>query len=189
MAEQICDMNCLECIYDDCINESEEVLNFERKFSTYLDNQVLVSRGMSYTPTSHKRQIKEVDEKLYKQAQRRYFHKKYYEQDPEKYRRLGRENYAKHKEARLENSHKYYLEHKEEISASKRAYYLEHREQILADRKSKYVPHPKQVINTPQAELKRQRERERYLAHKEEINAKRRQKRKERNNSDTNNNK
>ena len=63
------------------------------------------------------------------------------------------------------------------ILSQKRSYYEEHREEILKSRKENYVPHPKQVIDTPEAQRKRERERERYLRNREEINRKRREKR------------
>ena len=150
----------------------------EIKKAVRIDGEIQISRGITYDSTSHKRQIGAVDDKLYKQAQRRYFHKKYYSLDPEKFRRKGRESYARHREERLKQHHEYYDKYREELLSNKRAYYLANREQILADRKAKYVPYPKEVIDTPQAELKRQRERERYQSKKDEINARRRANRK-----------
>lgn len=179
MSDEICDMDCLHCKFSDCINDNTVLSTEERSLSKYIDKTVLDSRGVSYNPTNHKRYLKSVDPTLYRKAQNKHFHEKYYNADPEHYRAKGRENYRKHKEACLARSHQYHKEHKEEISAYKKTYYQEHREEILASRKAKYVPKGKRpVIDTPEAEVKRQRERERYQKNKEEINRKRRERRK-----------
>ena len=176
----VCDMNCLECKFSECINDSDVLSQFERSVSRETDSSILVSRGLTYNQTTHKRQNKEVDPVLYKQAQNRYFHKKYYNANPEHFRAKGRENYRKHREARIETMRKYNEEHREEILANKKTYYLANREEILASRKEKYVPKGKRpVIDTPEAEAKRQREKERYQKNKEEINRRRRERRKQ----------
>lgn len=182
MSVQVCDMRCLECKFNDCINDSDVLSSFEREVSKSTDESILVSRGISYNQTIHKRQNKSVDPVLYRQAQNRHFHKKYYSANPEHFRAKGRENYRKHREARLTHSHQYYQEHKEEISANKKTYYQEHKEEILAKRKEAYQPKGKRpVIDTPEAEAKRQREKERYQRNKEEINRRRRERRKQKN--------
>lgn len=177
-----CDMNCLQCKFSDCVNDSDVLSTFEREVSKETDKSILDSRGITYDPTGHKRQLKDVDPVLYKQAQNKHFHKKYYNANPEHFREKGRENYRKHKEAHLARSRQYNAEHKEEISANKKTYYQEHREEILAKRKAKYIPKGKRpVIDTPEAEVKRQCERERYEKNKEEINRKRRERRRQKN--------
>ena len=180
MSVQVCDMRCLECKFADCINDSDVLSSFEREVSKSTDKSILVSRGISYILyRGHK---KDVDPVLYRQAQNRYFHKKYYEANPEHFREKSRENYRKRKEAHLIYLHKYNKEHKEEISLSKKTYYQEHREEILAKKKEKYQPKGKRpVIDTPEAEAKRQREKERYQKNREEINRKRRERRKQKN--------
>lgn len=176
----VCNMDCRNCIYDDCINDSEVLSLAERKMSKDIDTDIIVSRGLIYCSTLHKRQNKDVDPVLYRQAQNRHFHQKYYKVNSEYYKKKGRENYLKHREDRLEQSHKYYQDHKEEILANKKSYYLDNRENILAKRKEKYIPKDKKpLIDTLEAEIKRQREKERYQKNKEEINRKRRERRKQ----------
>ena len=173
----ICNMDCLNCIHSDCINDSDDLTSFERELARENDKSILDSRGITYDCQSHKRQLKDVEPSLYKKAQRKHFHKKYYLRDPEKHRRLARLSYARNKEKRLDSSHNYYKTHREEILSNKRTYYQEHREKILEKRKKDYVPRERTLIDTPEAELKRQRERERYQKNKEEINRRRKERR------------
>lgn len=175
--EQVCNMDCFNCQFSDCVNDGDCSLS-ERKETADRDKRVEKSRGYEYYPgTANLRQIPEIDRKAYLKAQRAYFHRKSYYADVEKSRQRGRENYAKHREARQVTMRAYASTHKEEISQNKRAYYLEHREEILQKRKDQYVPHPKEVIDTPEAQAKREREKARYEANKEEINRRRREKR------------
>lgn len=148
----------------------------ERQLSDDLDKQILRERtmaGVDMTTYIHDR----VDKDEYVKARNKRYKEKYYQQDPEKFRAKGRENYAKHREQRLQHNHEYYQENREEILDQKAGYYLTNREEILKKRKEAYIPHPKEVIDTPEAEAKRQRERERYQRNKAEINRKRREKR------------
>ena len=172
----ICNMDCLNCVFSDCINDSDVLSSFEREVARNTDRNILDSRGLTYDSQTHKRQIGNVEPSLYKKAQRRHYHKKYYLADPEKHKRLARLSYARNKEKRLASSHSYYKTHKEEILSSKKTYYQEHREEILEKRKKAYVPREKKpLIDTPEAELKRQRARESYRRNKEEINRRRRE--------------
>ena len=150
----------------------------ERQLSDELDRQILRERtmaGVDMTPYIHNR----LDKEEYTRARNKRYKEKYFKADPEKFRAAGRANYAKHREARIAHNHQYYQENREEILDQKAGYYQTHREEILEKRKQAYVPHPKQVIDTPEAELKRQREKERYQRNKDEINRKRREKRKQ----------
>lgn len=175
-----CDFNCLECVFSDCINEDAPATLKERRDSTELDVQAVRFSLMSYDKTSHRRQIKTRDQKEHIKARNHFFHQKYYYRDVEESRRKSRENYRRHKEDRDSQCKQYYAEHRDEILANKKSYYVANRETILADRKAKYVPkEPRPLIDTEEAELKRQRERERYHRNREEINAKRRARRKE----------
>lgn len=175
-------MKCLECRFSDCINDSDVLSSFERSMSQDIDSSILVSRGITYNPTTHKMQNKDIDPVLYRKAQNRFFHKKYRMANLEHYRFKGRENYRKHRELRLTRSHQYYQENREEILANKKTYYQENKEVILAKRKENYQPKGKRpVIDTPEAEAKRQREKERYQNNKEEINRRRRERRKQKN--------
>lgn len=145
MSEFNCDMDCLNCKFsEDCINDSDILTKEERELSKRLD--LYAQDCFTYTPVTHKRQIRCVDPVLYRKAQNRYFHQKYYKENPEHFRAKGRESYRKHRDKRLESSHKYYEEHKEEILANKKTYYQEHKEEITAKRK-KYYEENKKIIN------------------------------------------
>lgn len=157
----ICNMDCLNCIHSDCINDSDFLSASERELARELDSDILTFRNTSK-----------------EKVQRRQYHKKYYLADPEKHKRLARESYARNKEKRLACSHNYYKTHQEDILSNKKTYYQENREEILAKRKEKYVPRDKRpLIDTPEAELKRQRARESYQRNKEEINRRRKERR------------
>lgn len=148
----------------------------ERQLSDDLDKEILRERmmaGVDLTPYIHNR----VDKDEYIKARNREYREKYYSQDPEKARAQSRENYAKHRERYLKYSREYYQKNKEEILDQKAGYYLTNREEILRKRKEAYIPHPREVINTPEAEAKRLRERERYQRNKEAICKKKREKR------------
>ena len=166
-------MDCLNCVFSDCINDSDVLTAFEREVARVTDKSILNSRGLTYSEnTRHK------SDDLHKKAQRKHFHRKYYLKDPEKHRRLARLSYARNKEKRLASSHNYYKTHREEILSNKKTYYQENREKILEKRKKDYVPRErKPLIDTPEAELKRQRARESYQRNKEEINRRRKERR------------
>lgn len=174
----VCDMNCLECKFSDCINGDGLPTPEERKLQNSIDRRVVISRGLVYDPTQLKRCVPEKDLVEHIKAMNRYFHHKYYWRDPESARERGRVSYLKHREKRIAHNKVYYEEHREEILNQKKGYYAVHREEILKSRKESYTPHPREVIDTPQAQAKRERERERYQKNKEEINRKRREKRK-----------
>lgn len=175
-------MDCFNCTHKDCICDSDILTSEERSASRKRDTYSLIERGITYDSTTHKRQVKTVDPVLYRKAQNRHFHRKYYLADPEKHRAKGRESYYRNKEARLEYMKRYNEEHKEEISANKKTYYQEHREEILAKRKEAYQPKGKKpVIDTHEAELKRQRSNRWYEQNKEEINRRRRERRAQQN--------
>ena len=165
-------MDCLNCVFSDCINDSDVLTASEREMARKTDKSILNSRGLTYSEnTRHK------SDDLHKKAQRKYFHRKYYLKDPEKHRRLARLSYARNKEKRLASSHNYYKTHREEILSNKKTYYQENREKILEKRKKDYVPRERILIDTPEAELKRQRARESYQRNKEEINRRRKERR------------
>lgn len=173
---KVCSMDCFNCFFEDCVLSDDCISTSERKFSNSLDTTAIQLRGLEYDTTRHLRQLKDVDPLLYSQAQRRYFHRKYYYRDVEKSRREGRESYARHRESRLSSFKTYYESHKDEISAQKKSYYYENREAILAKRKESYVPHPREVLDTTSAEKSRSSSKRYYEKHREEINRKRREK-------------
>lgn len=176
----ICDMDCLHCKFSDCINDSDIISSHEREISNRTDTEILEARVPVYISTRGCRPYK-VRPHNFSKSQARYFSRKNYYKDVDKSREQGRENYYKHRETRKATMRRYYSENKETLLNQKKAYYEEHKEEILKSRKENYVPHLKQVIDTPEAQLKREREKARYEANKEEINRKRRERRRQRN--------
>lgn len=172
----ICDMDCLNCSFSDCINDSDLLSIQERKSSNDLDKEILNSRLSVYVPTNGARPYKLLPFD-FKKSQQIHYHRKQYYKDIEKSREQGRQSYYRNRYNRQAHNREYYSNNREVILSQKRSYYEEHREEILKSRKENYVPHPKQVIDTPEAQRKRERERERYLRNREEINRKRREKR------------
>ena len=175
----VCNSDCLNCLFDECINDSDELSLSERKLSSDIDKEIMSSRvGAIYDSQHHKRQLKDVDEIEYIKARSKYFKKKYYYQDVEKSRRLGRENYHKNKEKRNAHNKEYYKEHREELLNQKKSYYKEHREEILEKRKASYVPKGKKPVKTdPVSTYNREKSKKNYDRHKDEINARRRERR------------
>lgn len=171
-----CNMDCLNCSFNDCVNDSDLISMQERELSASLDKDILNSRVPTYIPTNGTRPY-DILPFNFKKSQQRYHHKKQYYKDVDKSREQGRQSYYRNRDRRLAHNKEYYSKNREEILSQKKSYYEEHREEILKSRKSKYVPHPKQVIDTPEAQRKRELERARYQAKKEEINRRRKERR------------
>ena len=151
MSKKVCNMDCFNCKFSDCINDDFSSLE-ERKQSNNIDIQ---NRQDGSIPRSTK----------------------YYREHPERCRAYQLKSINKHRDKVYERNRKYQQEHREEVLAQKRAYYKNNRERILAYQKSKYEPHPRTVIDTPQAESKRQSSKASYYRNREEINRRRREKR------------
>lgn len=151
---KVCDMNCFNCKFSDCINNDFSSLE-ERNYSKDIDIQ---HRQDGHIPRSTK----------------------YYRKHPDRCKECQSRSVAKHRDEVYARNKKYYEKHKEEISARKRAYYIENKDKILADRKAKYTPHPIEVIDTPEAEASRQSAKAYYHRNKDEINRRRRERYKKR---------
>ena len=174
----MCNHNCESCTKE-CTDDEENIVltSEEYRLSNELDNTIRRERvlaGVDLTVYIHHR----VDKPDYIRAKSRLYHENFKKKHPERVLQMGRANYHNHKKARLQRNHEYYSENKQEILEQKQGYYTRNRDKILAPRKENYDPHPREVIDTPEAELKRQREKARYERNKEEINRKRREKRK-----------
>ena len=145
----ICNMDCLNCKYEDgCINDSDMTL-IERKFSDSLNKDIKNERelkvevGIGMQRYEHNRPDKEAYEKA---RDAEYEAKR---AGTPKRKEQKRQQYLRHREDKLAYSKKYYEEHKEEIKAKHRAnkdknveysrkYYAEHKEEICAKQRLKY---------------------------------------------------
>ena len=137
MSVLVCDMNCLECKFSDCINDNDMTLE-ERLFSKEHDNSVK-KESYSYV-------IPEL-------GMERYIHNR---PDKEAYirarnaeyeaKRKGRPNrveykkrqYQKYRESKLAYQKQYYEDNKDEILARQKAVYEANKEEINRRRREAY---------------------------------------------------
>lgn len=127
----MCDMKCLECPYEDCVNDSVATED-ERNFSADLDKDHKPKIVVDMTRYIHNR----IDKEEYIKARNReYEQKRGY---PPKRKEQKRQQYLRHREAKLEYQNTYYEEHKEEVLARQKAHYEAHKEEINAKRREQY---------------------------------------------------
>lgn len=161
MGIQICDFNCLECIYSDCINDSEATLD-ERMESKNRDNEVITLlsyirpetlsfKDSNLTPIEedqHRQKVpcKDVIEerRAYSRAYRRShpeeikaFNKAYYKKHRDEILRKGRIYKESHREELREKQRVYSALNKDKIRDKNKAYYESHKDEISAKRKEK----------------------------------------------------
>ena len=124
----MCNMNCLECSYEDCINDSPATQQ-ERKQSIQIDKDCKKITGVDMTRYIHNRPDKEEYEKL---RNMEYEHKR---NGTPKRKKQKCEYYLRHREERLAYQNNYNAQHKEEVLSRRRAYYEAHKEEINAKRR------------------------------------------------------
>lgn len=153
----VCDFNCFECIYSDCIYDSfndESGLFYDVSVSREIDSYLL------FPDHKRKKYYQEQEHKEYINArQREYYRNCFVYGLGRKLRVLNKnsstdvdssqicphvsniKNKKSYKERMEEinaRQKKYYQDHKEEISARNRKYYQEHREEICAHQREYY---------------------------------------------------
>ena len=137
MSNNICNMDCLNCIYDDCINDEDMTLE-ERKYSAEyesslkkeLEPHIIPELGM--TRYIHNRPDKEA----YVKARNAEYEAK----------RKGRPDrvackqrqYQRHREEKLAYQKDYYNRNSDEKRAYQKSYYEANREEINARRREAY---------------------------------------------------
>lgn len=124
----LCNMNCLECTFKDCVNDSPATEQ-ERKQSSLFDKDIYKITGIDMTRYIHNR----IDKDEYKKALQREYDKKR-DKTPNR-KEQKKQQYLKHRDKRLKHQAIYYREHREECIARQKAYYEAHREEINAKRR------------------------------------------------------
>lgn len=126
----MCDFNCLECVYGDCVNDAPAT-DKERKEIIERDKETSKVTGIDMTRYIHNR----IDKEEYVRERNKEYEKK--RQGSPKRIEAKRQQYLRHRSAKLDYQNKYYYEHKEEILARQKAHYQAHREEINARRREK----------------------------------------------------
>ena len=132
----VCNMDCLNCIYDDCINDEDMTLE-ERKFSAEYENsikketqqQIIPELGM--TRYIHNRPDKEA-----------YIKARNAEYEAKRKGRADRveckkRQYQRHREEKLAYQKDYYEKYKDEKKVYQKLYYEAHKEEINRKRREK----------------------------------------------------
>lgn len=137
----ICDMNCLECKFSDCINDSDFLTQEERQSSRFVENLVKDARRPKPDLTSkyiHNR----VDKEEYTKARDRAYEKK--RAGSPKRREAKKKQYQRHREAKLAYQHNYYDTHREECNARSKARYFANHEKEKQYRRESYAKRKEQ---------------------------------------------
>ena len=137
MSKKVCNTDCLNCQFDDCINTEDATLK-EREFLAEYETSVKKEREMKVDPTLgmtryiHNRPDKEA---YIKARNREYEEKRKGRADRVEYKR---QQYLRHREDKLAYANKYYLEHREEVLAKRKALYEAHKDEINRKRREDY---------------------------------------------------
>ena len=137
-----CDMNCFNCKFEECINDSDSTLE-ERIVSSDLDKDIHFHK--MYHFNSDLVDVKNIQNRADKEDVRKL---KSLEYDRKRYKTPKRK-------AQKRNQ---YLNHREEKLAYQKEYYLKHREEQIAYNKARYEAN-KEEINRKRRE-KRRKEKE-----------------------------
>ena len=124
MRKIICDEDCFNCKFDDCI----------------MSDPYVGRKSLYENPQDYSREYYEAHkEKIRKQK------REYYKAKKQKMNKQRREYYEKHREEEKANRKKYYQANKEKIKARQRKYYEENKEKIRALQKKWYKANKEKV--------------------------------------------
>lgn len=174
MSNKICDMDCLHCKFSDCINDCDMTLEerqFSRQYETSLKKEfepkVIPELGMERY--IHNRPDKEA----YQKARNAEYEEKR-KGSPER-REAKKRQYQKHRGEKLAYQKSYYEEHKDEILARQKSVYEDNKEEINAKRRAKRREQGIMPKTKMSDEERREKQRQYRLAHREEINRRKRE--------------
>ena len=122
MSNKVCNMDCLNCQFDYCINTEDATLK-EREFLAEYETSVKKEREMKVDPIL---------------GMTRYIHNR---PDKEAYIKARNKEYEEKRKGRadrIECKRQQYIRHREEKLSYQKKYYEEHKDEILASRKLKY---------------------------------------------------
>lgn len=141
----VCDMNCLECKFSDCINDEDMTLEerafskeYERRFKKELEPSVIPEIGMT-----------------------RYIHNRPDKEAYEKARNAKYEAKRKGRPDRVEHKRRQYQRHREEKLAYQKQYYDNNKDEILAKRKSRHEANKEEINRKRREAYKARKEKER----------------------------
>ena len=169
-----CKMNCLECEYKDCVNQSSKLTVREFNLSRQLDKEVTNPPLPYVDMTKYVHDREEYEKEVYIKKRNRENDRLKYERHRDTILQRKKEQYKKNRVAKLAYAKNYYAENSEEIKAKSAEYYLTHKDTINESRRNKYALE-KDSIN--------EKRRKQYQENREEILRKQREryhKRKER---------
>ena len=134
MSNKVCNMDCLNCQFDDCINTEDATLK-EREFLAEYETSVKKEREMKVDPILG--MTRYIHNRPDKEAYIKARNKEYEEERKGRADRIEckRQQYIRHREDKLSYSKNYYAEHKDEVLAKRKAYYEEHKEEINRKRR------------------------------------------------------
>ena len=170
----ICNMDCLNCEYEDgCINDSDMTL-IERKFSDSLNKDIKNERELKVeVGIGMQRYVyNRPDKEAYIKARNREYEIKRKSRHDMKAK--SREKYLRHREERIEYQKSYYRNNKDEILAIQKSKYEENKEEINRKRREQYaISHPRKPKQTD--EERREKQREYREKNRDELNRKKRE--------------
>lgn len=115
--EPVCDKNCFQCSYDDCIYDGLDQEDYQE------EKQIDISLGLTKNKKSE----------AALKANRRY-----YQKNKEKILTRQKQYWTKNKSKIAEQQHRYYQDNKEKILARNKRYREKNRESIRAYNKARY---------------------------------------------------
>ena len=134
MSKKVCNMDCFNCEFSDCINTEDATLK-EREFLAEYETSVKKEREMKVDPMLG--MTRYIHNRPDKEAYIKARNKEYEDKRKGRADRIEckRQYYLRHREDKLSYANNYYAEHKEEVLAKRKAYYEEHKEEINRKRR------------------------------------------------------
>ena len=134
MSNKVCNMDCFNCEFSDCINTEDATLK-EREFLAEYETSVKKEREMKVDPMLG--MTRYIHNRPDKEAYIKARNKEYEDKRKGRADRIEckRQQYIRHREDKLSYSKNYYAEHKDEVLAKRKAYYEEHKEEINRKRR------------------------------------------------------
>lgn len=138
----VCDMNCFNCRYEDCINDEDMSLE-ERQYSREYELSLKRENKITDTP---------------KLGMQRYIHNRPDREAYIKARNAEYEAKRKGRPDRVEYKKRQYQRHREEKLAYQKKYYENNKEEILARQKANYQANKEEINKKRREEYRRRKE-------------------------------
>lgn len=137
MSDFNCDMNCLECKYEDCLRDSMTLEEYA--FSRQLDKDNLKEQTVVDYGVGSRQNRKPYDVKYFNTHREAHLVRceTYRKTHPEERRQTSKKYYEKNKEKIRDKQREFYQENIEEQRLKKRLYYQQNKDKINARRKER----------------------------------------------------